>query len=679
MPFEWKTVSFPFGKGLAEHVTPSLATPGTALTASDCWVRKEGSIEHRPGAEPLLAPGYARWSAASPVVAHLFAHTQRQLTATTPLHVAARSEHYDAFVKQDRVPETNIARRIQGERGRSSYSVDSTVAYANGILATAWYDGTNDVVGIRFTDYDTGAAISLQATTGTAAVERSYRLVVTGERYIHLAYSVIETAPYYTIRCLTWDTEDPTLTPASHDLCTDSTSTRFDACGGDSTIYLAYEAVETVDPETIVGDGSVILWCRSDTCDVTEGDVTSWTDLTGNGHHFTSGHDTLEVTYSATGAPSGKPALQFTRGAGIAAAAFALAQPFTVLISAKWTRDTEEEDTLFRQNAGIVLGKNGVGNYHVCLDCGTVLVGPEFASGAAMVFEACAANEAGASRVAVHNIDAVTASCGSTGLLASGLIWLGYSITADIYEIIVVNRVLTTSERAAMVAYMATYSGAGYTAPPVYDDPIDLLGADLYAWLRSDTVTTAGSSPVYVDQFTDKSGNSRHWTRDRGYPEYKATGAPSGNATVCVTKVPDGFGASWSIAQPWTLLIAGKWTPGGAGVESVVENTAGSQSVIALSNTGARALIGGDVDNPSWATGTWHTVEVSGTGGADSRVAIDLTDVVTGTLGGTLAVNLAPGSYTTVFEFTEVVAASKTLNSEERARLYAMMETYMNG
>jgi hypothetical protein len=115
-------------------------------------------------------------------------------------------------------------------------------------------------------------------------------------------------------------------------------------------------------------------------------------------------------------------------------------------------------------------------------------------------------------------------------------------------------------------------------------------------------------------------------------------------------------------------------------VEGALANTAGSQILLALNYVGARALLGGDVDNAVWGSGEWHVCEVHGDGTAGSFVTIDNSTTVTGTLGGTLTLNNAPDlNYTTVFEFAEIVVVKRALTTEERALLYTWMSEYMNG
>jgi hypothetical protein len=73
--------------------------------------------------------------------------------------------------------------------------------------------------------------------------------------------------------------------------------------------------------------------------------------------------------------------------------------------------------------------------------------------------------------------------------------------------------------------------------------------------------------------------------------------------------------------------------------------------------------------------------EVGFDGATESLIVIDDGTPVTGDLtGGTFTISTVPDSGSrATFEFTEALAVSRAITSEERTLLYTWMSTYMNG
>ncbi len=83
-------------------------------------------------------------------------------------------------------------------------------------------------------------------------------------------------------------------------------------------------------PLTIFGAASVLQWCRSDVVVVSGGNVTQWTDQSGNGRHYVPG--AAGPTYTASDASlGGLPTINFARASSqyLVAAGLSLPAPST--------------------------------------------------------------------------------------------------------------------------------------------------------------------------------------------------------------------------------------------------------------------------------------------------------------------------------------------------------------
>jgi len=231
---QWQTLTIPFGQGLAQQIAPSLVPTGKLLQGDDAWIHKDGSVEHRPGTRAITRDLYGFGTLSDGF--RIFSHGNH-LYITTPDNLYEYSESGQHWIHRDLAYEATVVRRYQGERGRSTYGTRSDVVYASGVLATAWTDAGASCISIRFTDYDTGAKYDEQQVSLTSV--RSWRLIETYGRYIHLVY-LDDTG--HTVHIATWDAQDLESAVSPHLVASDARAgASLDACGAGEDILLVYE------------------------------------------------------------------------------------------------------------------------------------------------------------------------------------------------------------------------------------------------------------------------------------------------------------------------------------------------------------------------------------------------------------------------------------------------------
>jgi len=202
---------------------------------------------------------------------------------------------------------------------------------------------------------------------------------------------------------------------------------------------------------------SLAAWFRSDT-GLT---VSQWDDKSGNARPLLQAAAPDQPTIAGT-TPNGKPCLR-SDGANswMQTAAFALVQPFTVLISAKWTGKAAWSYLLDgRANDTGCLARSPSSNV-VSVYAGAGYAGPTLTDATWTVIGSIVDGAASSSWI---NADAPVA--GATGaanangitLFSSG-VGESYLSEADVSEIVVVGRALTASEIAKTATYMRGWSG----------------------------------------------------------------------------------------------------------------------------------------------------------------------------------------------------------------------------
>lgn len=217
-------------------------------------------------------------------------------------------------------------------------------------------------------------------------------------------------------------------------------------------------------PLTILGNASVAAWYRSDMGITIGTGVSAWADQSGSGRHLLQAVAGKQPALVAGATPNGKPVLRFDGiSHALKTATFALNQPCQAIISCKFTRQAGQTYIL----DGFAAAKFAV-THRV-----TAPYNPLLYSGAALFSTAALADAAwqlwdlrlnGADSGIAANGAAYTVGDAGAGNPAG--ITLGSSASTsielsilDASELVVVNRVLTAAERAALTAYMRAWSG----------------------------------------------------------------------------------------------------------------------------------------------------------------------------------------------------------------------------
>lgn len=154
---------------------------------------------------------------------------------------------------------------------------------------------------------------------------------------------------------------------------------------------------------------------------------------------------------------------------------------------------------------------------------------------------------------------------------------------------------------------LAAYLAANYTAGTLLGTP--------YCWLRADTTTNAGG---FVSQFTDKSGNGRHFVQATGtkQPALTSTDALMGNqASATFDGIDDavtyaaGFGASNAYTQ---FLVTRSMVAGGSQRFVSIGNVADPQSLYIGPASATDSRPTGFFQNPG-STATQRRSDMAGT------------------------------------------------------------------
>lgn len=235
MTIDYQLIHVPFAGGLAEHVAPALVPPGKLHTATNAVIRKQGSVEMRPGTDAMTT-NILDSASTLDNTRRIFPATTETVTLTET-RLLTFSEEADGWRDLDDVYEATIKDRVRGERGRSvAGTVGLTVdaVYVNGYYAVAWVMGGTSTVYFRLIDATTGAKLGLYSWDVDGW---RVRLVVIGVR----VFAVYQTNGGGSVSAKSFDTtvadsgvEQTVVIGASLD------GNVFEACSSSDSLYLVY-------------------------------------------------------------------------------------------------------------------------------------------------------------------------------------------------------------------------------------------------------------------------------------------------------------------------------------------------------------------------------------------------------------------------------------------------------
>jgi hypothetical protein len=210
---------------------------------------------------------------------------------------------------------------------------------------------------------------------------------------------------------------------------------------------------------SILGSASVELWCRSDVVSLVSGDVDVWDDLSGNGNDLVT--PSTRPALASGAAPSGADCVRFTEAGGeyMQVTGLSMAQPHTILIAGKWTAGSTPNYLVSPPSAETCAYlRNDPPSDPLIALYWNAGIADTWTSGDWHLAEATV-NDA-SSRLCLDNGTPVTGTISSSGNMTGiKLSDASYPLDFDATELVVVNRALTTSERAAVTAIMSDYAG----------------------------------------------------------------------------------------------------------------------------------------------------------------------------------------------------------------------------
>lgn len=209
---------------------------------------------------------------------------------------------------------------------------------------------------------------------------------------------------------------------------------------------------------------SLIAWYRSDKGITIGTGVSSWADLSGNGHNATQGTPANQPTYNTTGG-GGTGTFPYvscaTSGGAIslATSAFTLTQPNEVFLEAKWTSEANFRyifDGAAVGNTIAILDNAAVNSF--AIDAGTLLSGTVTPSGW-QTWDAVFNGASSSLTVAGSLIASGAAGAGpASGIILFNAQSLVVSPIAGLAEVIVTNA-LTAGQRGQVLNYLHSRYG----------------------------------------------------------------------------------------------------------------------------------------------------------------------------------------------------------------------------
>lgn len=230
--------------------------------------------------------------------------------------------------------------------------------------------------------------------------------------------------------------------------------------GNSSTTLLAVKQSSDVSWTPAALGAALAGWWEADSVTLNGGNVAAMTDKSGNGHPLAQALAASQPAYIATGAPGGGPCVRFA-GDYLQTVAFALAQPYHTIVALKPEDTATVAYVVDSRNAATsLINLRWDADDTIRMYAGTYLSGPSMLGGTPIVVDALFAGASSA--IGINGAPPSTGSAGETGTngLTLGATGAGTALLAgDVYGVVLANRGLTASERAAVVAYFRGKAG----------------------------------------------------------------------------------------------------------------------------------------------------------------------------------------------------------------------------
>jgi hypothetical protein len=443
-----------------------------------------------------------------------------------------------------------------------------------------------------------------------------------------------------------------------------------------------------------------VQWLRSDAGVTLSGNtVSKWADQSGNANDVSPDVAANGPGYSWSGGGNNQPYTSWTSLSAQklnAPSSMVVNQPMEVIVAARATTDSPHDSSYlfesgYNNNAlAQSPNSNSLGTYETTN-------GPSAGITPNADFVADAYYNGANSLLMINGGPAQTGNPGTGG--SSGGVTIGnygqgvvgHSWGGLIYEVLVYNRALSSSERSQIVQYMTARYGIGQTSssPPAISGATSVPGC--VQWLRSDTGVTVSSS--IVTAWADQSGFGRNVSPDTASdaPAYVSSGGGNNQPYTSWTSLSHqqlNSASSFSASEPIEVFVVARATTSNPSDASDLFETGYSNHVVQqAANTSALTLyqyqygpsagIGANKDFIADAYFNGTNSQLSINGGP-----VQIGNTGTGAVGGTITVGNYGGASSVGHSWGgyiyEVAMYDRRLSALERAQMLQYMSARYN-
>lgn len=223
--------------------------------------------------------------------------------------------------------------------------------------------------------------------------------------------------------------------------------------------------VTAINPLTILGASSVVAWHRSDTVTLVSGNVSVWDDLSGNGNDLAATGSTYRPLLASGAAPSGADAVRLVKSVPryLRCTTYGgVSEDYTIILVAKWTYAAAPEYIVAPPSTYSCPYLRNIppSSAPLYMTSSSGFNGPSWTNATWYVYEATIRGVG--ARLSLNNGTPTTGNLSGGTMSLTGLNLGGdpsYAVDADLTEIVIVNRELTTAERTAINTYTRNYAG----------------------------------------------------------------------------------------------------------------------------------------------------------------------------------------------------------------------------